>query len=71
MICFHVAYHHHQLPSYGSFWGQKAMALAKHMESVSAQVLTDTWTIAGDKQIQGHQERNLAFKSQYFHSCNQ
>lgn len=62
MICFHMAYYH-QLPPHGSFWGQKAMALAKNLESVTAQILTDTWTVADGKQVQGHKERDLAFKS--------
>lgn len=59
MICFYMAYHYHQLPPYGSFWGQKEMALAKHMENVSAQVLTDTWTIAGGKNVQGHKKSSI------------
>lgn len=64
--------YHHQLPCYGSLWGQKEMTLAKNLESVSAQALTNTWTVTGGKQVQCYKERNLALNpSILIHAANE
>lgn len=53
--------YHRQLPPYGSFWGQKEMA--QNLGECVCSGLNYHLTVADGKQVQGHKERNLAFKS--------